>query len=366
MSQRAIDRDRDWGKKYEIPEYEIEIIISNGFDSLQSIAYISDSDLDALGIKNVSNRKKILAAAKEVVNKIELLKNSGESVANINNTVYSVSKSDAPPEGVYRIVNVSSNTSLDLENGSSENGTVVQGWTSTPGEWAQYWVIEKAPSGKYRFYNRQSRTYLDMRYGSGENGTQVQCWSYSETDNQVWQIVPATSGYRLKNVGSNTYMDLNNGSQTNGTKVQGWDYSETNNQVWAFYAVDLKPVDINKAVTMRLGTGIALYNPDAIIVPNDLDTMQQVWADSIQTKYNQSNNFDYDSFALVMKSSMAIFCNDTTQRSCGIVWGKNLGNNTTRAFNWFVDLNWNLNFFEPQTGTLVDYPYTITALVIGM
>jgi len=311
--------------------------------------------------------KKILAAAKEIVNKIEQLKSSGESVANVNNTVYSVSKSDAPPEGVYRIVNVNSNTCLDLDNGSSENGIVVQGWTPTPDEWDQYWVIKKATSGNYRFYNRQSRTYLDMRLGSANNGTQVQCWSYSETDNQLWQIVPGTSGYRLKNVGSNTYIDLDNGSKSNGTKVQGWEYAETNNQVWAFYAVDLKPIDINKIVTMRLGTGIALYNLDATIVPNDFDTMQQVWTDSIQSKYNQSSNFDGDSFALVMKSSMAISCYDSTQRSCGIVWGINLGNGTTHAYNWFIDLSWNLNFFEPQTGTLVtDNPYTVTTLVIGM
>jgi len=367
MSQKAVDRVRDWGRKYEITEYELEIIISNGFDSLQSIAYISETDLDALGIQNIASRKKILWAAKEIINKIELLKTSGQSVANINNTIYSASKSDAPPEGVYRIVNITSNTSLDLENGSSENGIIVQGWASAPGEWDQYWVVKKTSSGSYRFYNRKSGTYLDMRYGLSENGTQVQCWSYSETDSQLWQFVAANNGYRLKNVGSNTYIDLSNGSSTNGTKVQGWEYADSSNQIWAFYAVDLKPVDISRIVSMRLGTGIALYNPDATMLPNDIDTMQQVWTDSIQNKYNQSSDFDCDSFALVMKSSMAILGYGSTQRSCGLVWGLNSSNGTTHAFNWFIDLYWNLNFFEPQTGTLVtDHPYTVTTLVMGM
>jgi hypothetical protein len=78
---------RVWAKKYGLEDV-IETLIKHGFDSLESIAAIEEKDLDAMGIKLVGTKKKILTAAQEIKKKAEKMRSTGESLADLSNTAY--------------------------------------------------------------------------------------------------------------------------------------------------------------------------------------------------------------------------------------------------------------------------------------
>jgi len=77
----------NWAQKYDLIT-EIKILIENGFDNLQSVAAITDSDLDTIGISKIGTKKKILAACTEVHRKAQKILQTGGSLADINNIAY--------------------------------------------------------------------------------------------------------------------------------------------------------------------------------------------------------------------------------------------------------------------------------------
>jgi len=77
----------NWAQKYDLM-VEIQILIDNGFDNLQSVAAITDSDLNSIGITKIGTKKKILAACTEVHRKAQKILQAGGSLADINNIAY--------------------------------------------------------------------------------------------------------------------------------------------------------------------------------------------------------------------------------------------------------------------------------------
>jgi len=77
----------NWAQKYDLM-VEIQILIDNGFDNLQSVAAITDSDLNSIGITKIGTKKKILAACTEVHRKAQKILQNGGSLADINNIAY--------------------------------------------------------------------------------------------------------------------------------------------------------------------------------------------------------------------------------------------------------------------------------------
>jgi len=76
-----------WAEKYDFIQ-ELDILVKNGFDTLYSVATITDSDLEKIGITKIGTRKKILAAVGRVNRKIQMLLHNGGSLADINKLAY--------------------------------------------------------------------------------------------------------------------------------------------------------------------------------------------------------------------------------------------------------------------------------------
>jgi len=49
----------NWAKKYNLEE-ELKILASNGFDDLNSVAHITEDDLEKMGVTKIGIKKKKL------------------------------------------------------------------------------------------------------------------------------------------------------------------------------------------------------------------------------------------------------------------------------------------------------------------
>ncbi|WP_322899826.1 ricin-type beta-trefoil lectin domain protein, partial [Actinacidiphila rubida] len=110
---------------------------------------------------------------------------------------------------------------LDVNGGSSTNGTAVQIWTcnSTP---AQSWT--EATDGTLRAVGK----CLDATANGTTNGTPVEVWDCNGGGNQQWQ--PYNGGFR--NPVSGRCLDDPNRSTTDGTHLVLWDCNGGANQQW--------------------------------------------------------------------------------------------------------------------------------------
>ena len=99
--------------------------------------------------------------------------------------------------------------------------------------------VQPVHGGLYWISNAGSGTRMDLNNGSWDNGTKVQGWQAGDTENQRWTVRFAENNsgrdwYFLECRASNTRLDLNNGSGRRGTRCQGWDPVWTGNQMWRF------------------------------------------------------------------------------------------------------------------------------------
>jgi len=274
------------------------------------------------------------------------------------------------PFDVYVIQNKKSGTFLDLDNGSSANGTKVQGWENlSTQQYApnQQWLISQVggTSGLYTLRNMSGGTFLDLTGGSSDNGTQIQCWEQNagspDAPNQQWNIfkAEATGFWRIQNVKAKTFVDIDNGSATDGTKIQGWQsISNDDNQMWSIKAVTVSGKKINSA--LKANSSIkkefpSFLPPDTqyLILPSVVRA--SLWNDLklSPTSYRTVNG---DAPAYTVKVAVSQWGNgrllvDGFPYLFGIVLGK--ANNTDPwARNWYLkDDGSQVVFFNPVDGT---------------
>jgi hypothetical protein len=143
-----------------------------------------------------------------------------------------IRKPDFRKAGWFQIRNESSGKCLDDTNGQTNNGNPMQMWTcngSTNQNWTFYLIagcVENWPC-EYVFYNEAAGKCLDLNGGSSANGTKVQIWSCTadgSNNNQWWVPVSTTSAtwQFYQNLASRTDMVPNGGSTANGTRVIGY------------------------------------------------------------------------------------------------------------------------------------------------
>lgn len=110
---------------------------------------------------------------------------------------------------------------MDVDGGSSANGTAVQLWTCNSSE-AQWWTARS--DGTLRALDK----CLDAKGFGTANGTQVGLWDCNGGTNQVWQV--HNGGYR--NPASGRCLDDPASSTTDGTRLVLWDCNGGPNQKW--------------------------------------------------------------------------------------------------------------------------------------
>jgi hypothetical protein len=273
---------------------------------------------------------------------------------------------------VYTIKNVASGTVLDLDNGKSANGTKCQGWEAYPKSeltYDQQWLISDVQGsvGVYTLRNLRGGTYLDLSNGSSTDGTKVQGWeaaSSANVKNQQWTITAegSTGHYRLQNVAGGTYLDLDSGNSANGTKVQGWSYvKDDKNQLWDLTRVSRTHDEVQAIVDANSFTGVefASYRTDELYVVVPDSVRQDIYNGTGLSKTSWRDQiFDCDDFAIVAKAAVAKWANgfllaDGITVLFGVMFGENISGKK-HSYNWYLtqDLS-SLVFFEPQNGTEV-------------
>ncbi|PMD38002.1 carbohydrate-binding module family 13 protein [Hyaloscypha variabilis F] len=164
----------------------------------------------------------------------------------------STTSSGIPPSstqpGTYRIINIASNTAIDLLNGGTTNDTEIECWQWNPSEAPadnthQSWQIEGIKSGFVAIVNTQTSSYITApdNLTAGENPTTGNAQVYggvpgSPTDPHVlWSILQNSDN--SISFSSQAYptkvLDLAAGSTTNGALIILWEKNGGANQEWS-------------------------------------------------------------------------------------------------------------------------------------
>jgi beta-glucanase (GH16 family) len=151
--------------------------------------------------------------------------------------VYGTASSAGPvPDGTYKIVARHSGKTLNVLDHGTANGTRVQQWTYTGGNWEQ-WTITHLGNSQYKIIGVGSGRALDVSGVSTADGAQIHIWDYVGGNNQKWTIAPTSGGYySVRAVHSGKALDVAGASTADGANVQQWTYGGGNNQQWAFQA----------------------------------------------------------------------------------------------------------------------------------
>lgn len=159
------------------------------------------------------------------------------------------------PTKLYRIYNVNSGKTIDVENESTANGANIHQWqrVSTGN---QNWRIQPTGDGYYKLVNANSGKVADVEGPTTANGANVHQWDYLGTDNQKWSIQDTGSGLRFFSKYSGKVMDS---SATNdGAAVYQWDYLGTTSQLWRIEQVNdpLPGIDPMKYYKIKVGNQV--------------------------------------------------------------------------------------------------------------
>lgn len=93
----------------------------------------------------------------------------------------------------------------------------------------------------YYIRNVASGTRMDLNNGSSDGGTRIQGWQEGDTNNQRWTVRLAERAdnidwFWIECRASSTVLDLNNGDSGNGTPCSGYRISQwkNSNQMFRF------------------------------------------------------------------------------------------------------------------------------------
>lgn len=138
--------------------------------------------------------------------------------------------------GIYYIKNVNSNLYLDVENGSSENGTNLRQFTGN-GYNAQKFKLVSTGNGYYKIVSLvgDGTKVLDINKKSSANGTNIALYTDNGGINQQFKLIPlGNNRFNIVTRVSNdlSAMEVVNASTSNGANIQQWSLNGNMCQVW--------------------------------------------------------------------------------------------------------------------------------------
>lgn len=139
-------------------------------------------------------------------------------------------------DGVYYIKNVASGLYLDVENGSSNNGTNIRQW-SFNGCNAQKFKLVYDGRGYYSILTGASNyaSCIDVNSGSANNGTNIEQWKYTGKDMQKYVFHKTPKGQfaiLTKCSDAKSCIEVYEFSPKAGANVDEWKYSCGAGQLW--------------------------------------------------------------------------------------------------------------------------------------
>ena len=134
-------------------------------------------------------------------------------------------------DGKYTIIN--RNSGLDVDDTAFGGGaTELEQWADNGGS-NQHWDITAVSGGYYKITSDFNGLAVDVDNGSTTQGTGVSLQSYTGSDDQLWQITPTDSNYyQIINKKSNLVLSVSNGSTSNGGSLIQWPYGGEANSQW--------------------------------------------------------------------------------------------------------------------------------------
>jgi hypothetical protein len=151
--------------------------------------------------------------------------------------------SDRPRDGrTYIISNVHSGKRLAVEDGSKEpNGKLVQhDATKTHVTWR----LERVSEGHFRIVNTSSNLSIDVPAKSQDEGVQIEQWNTKaeDTSNQEWGFVRRGNHYAIRSKDSQLVLAADNRSKEDGAAVKQFRLKDRddNSQLWILTEVRKK------------------------------------------------------------------------------------------------------------------------------
>ena len=159
------------------------------------------------------------------------------------------------PDGMYKIITgVSNNSVLDIDGGSRANGANLQIWKNDNVE-QQKFEITYLNNGYYKITAVHSGKVLDVADAGKINLTNV--WQHEDngTDAQQWIIKDTGDGeyYNIISKCNDLYLDVNGGSSANGTNVQMYEGHGGTSQKFKFVPIGEKTIPNG---TYKIVTGV--------------------------------------------------------------------------------------------------------------
>lgn len=146
------------------------------------------------------------------------------------------------PEGIYYIQNAYTNLYLDVENGSTNNGTNIQQWTQNKTD-SQKFKIEKDTDGTYHILTASSNymSCLDVENGSTQNGANIMQYKYYGGDMQKFKFEKNSNNtYTIYTKVSNykSVLEVFNANKLAKANVDQWQATNSTNQQFKLIRVE--------------------------------------------------------------------------------------------------------------------------------
>ncbi|BCU79789.1 RICIN domain-containing protein [Luteolibacter sp. LG18] len=137
------------------------------------------------------------------------------------------------PNGTYRLFNRKSNKALDVNGGSTADGTPAVQWGYDGGS-DQKWTFTDQGNGQYQILGVASGKALEVMGNGTGDGPAIDIWPWNGGNNQKWTVTPAGDGfYRLTPMhATGKAADVSGASTADGASVIQWNYTGGTNQQW--------------------------------------------------------------------------------------------------------------------------------------
>ncbi len=169
-------------------------------------------------------------------------------------------------------------------DGTNANGTAVVLKSKSNTDNSQLWKFTKQSDNTYKIINIATSKSLDVDGGYDDNGTKIQLYNDNSSAAQRFYIMNYNDGYRIvpKSTKQVKSLDINNGTMSNNNKIQLWETNSAtqNAQTWKFEKV---------ATGLTLNTTSAILNKGstktiiATITPSDAYNKTVIWTSSNTT-----------------------------------------------------------------------------------
>lgn len=236
--------DASTGNVKMLPTYQVTLnsngTISGNFTgtwSSVSGTYYCTMVINGVTYKGIFYKQRDESAAKTERMTFSLIGNNNESIWGSKLAAASTSGNSTPGlDGTYYIKSKLSNLYLDVENGSSANGSNVRQW-SYNGSQAQMFKLVSDGNGYYSILTGASNyaSSLDVEGGSSENGANILQWTYWGGDMQKFQVTRQADGsfaIKTKVSGNTSGLDVFENSTAVGANIAQWSYWGGNGQLW--------------------------------------------------------------------------------------------------------------------------------------